>query len=130
MPAAEALNRFIFWRVSARWEAGMGPAMAPAPSTGRSPGQFRKSIYIRRIRPIWPGHFMNRGGFSMQRLLASLLILCGLGSTVIPAEPPGLMHYQGRLTDSAGNPQHGSMQATFTFWDTPDAGHQIGTFSD
>lgn len=44
---------------------------------------------------------------------------------------PGLINYQGRLTDNLGAPITSSVNITFTFWDAETGGNQLGTgFSD
>jgi len=43
---------------------------------------------------------------------------------------PGVISYQGRLTDATGLPVTSPVDVTFTFWDAETGGTQIGTFSD
>ncbi|MCE5228322.1 hypothetical protein LLG95_01830 [bacterium] len=43
---------------------------------------------------------------------------------------PGMIQYQGRLTDSAGNPITTAVNVTFTFWSAATGGSQLGGFSD
>ncbi|MCE5228324.1 hypothetical protein LLG95_01840 [bacterium] len=55
---------------------------------------------------------------------ASLLLM-----VVIPAlsfAGPGLIQYQGRLTDPAGNPVTTPVSITFTFWSAATGGTQLG----
>ena len=44
---------------------------------------------------------------------------------------PGLINYQGRLTDSVGNPITSTVEVTFTLWSAESGGSQLGgAFSD
>lgn len=43
---------------------------------------------------------------------------------------PAVISYQGCLKDSDGNPITTAVDVTFTFWDAPSIGNQIGSFSD
>ena len=44
---------------------------------------------------------------------------------------PGLMSYQGKLTDKSGAPVTSAVTVTFTFWDAESGGVQLGKgFSD
>jgi len=43
---------------------------------------------------------------------------------------PDFISYQGRLTDSGGQPITSSADVTFTFWDAETGGNQLGSFSD
>ena len=43
---------------------------------------------------------------------------------------PNLINYQGRLTDEYGVPITVAVTVTFTFWDAPSLGAQLGSFSD
>lgn len=48
----------------------------------------------------------------------------------VPAAP-GLLNYQGRLTDASDNPIASPVNVTFTFWDADTGGAQLGAgFSD
>ncbi|MEN6626798.1 MAG: hypothetical protein ABFD69_11300 [Candidatus Sumerlaeia bacterium] len=43
---------------------------------------------------------------------------------------PGLIQYQGRLTDAAGNPVTTPVVVTFTFWSAASGGSQLGGYYD
>jgi len=66
----------------------------------------------------------------MNALKSSLLIFVALAWGTAWAAP-GLINYQGRLTDSSGNPIIAVTNVTFTFWDAETGGGQLGSgFSD
>ncbi|HPB30472.1 MAG TPA: hypothetical protein PLB62_03355 [Candidatus Sumerlaeota bacterium] len=60
-----------------------------------------------------------------------LHVLLLLALPCFPASAiPGVISYQGRLTDAAGLPITTPAEVTFTFWDAETDGARIGTFSD
>jgi len=60
-----------------------------------------------------------------------ILISGFIGMAVSILSAPGLMNYQGRLTDNTGNPITTSVDVTFTFWNSETGGTQLGGgFSD
>jgi len=60
-------------------------------------------------------------------LFVGIIVFCSFQA--FPA--PGLINYQGRLTDDTGNPITISVGVTFTFWDSNINGNQLGDgFSD
>ncbi len=66
----------------------------------------------------------------MKKRFAVLLIAVVLTSATALAVP-GLITYQGRLTDPEGQPITGSVTITFTFWSAQSGGTQLGSgFSD
>ena len=66
------------------------------------------------------------------KALASIPTICFaliLTSSVFAA--PGLMNYQGRLTDNEGKPVTTPVDLTFTFWNAETGGSQLGSgFND
>lgn len=62
------------------------------------------------------------------RILALALILAATTATAQAA--PGLINYQGRLTDLGGRPVTSKVNITFTFWSAATGGVQLGGFSD
>ena len=63
-------------------------------------------------------------------LLAGALALVAAQARPLSAAP-GLINYQGRLTDDAGQPITTAVNVTFTFWDAPTTGTQLGgAFTD
>ncbi|HNI56293.1 MAG TPA: hypothetical protein PKZ00_01780, partial [Elusimicrobiota bacterium] len=48
-------------------------------------------------------------------------------SAVVFAAAPMEIHYQGKLTDAGGTPLPGPRNLTFSFWDSPVGGTQIGS---
>lgn len=63
---------------------------------------------------------------SFARLTAAFVLI--LSASAYAA--PGLIHYQGRLTDKNGNPITSAVVVKFTFWNAESGGSQIGTYSD
>ncbi|MEN6626795.1 MAG: hypothetical protein ABFD69_11285 [Candidatus Sumerlaeia bacterium] len=64
---------------------------------------------------------------NLRLLGAATLFLC----SVVASAGPGLIQYQGRLTDAAGNPITTSVAVTFTFWSAATGGTQLGgTYQD
>jgi len=63
--------------------------------------------------------------FISRMFLGLMLIL-----TVPAIAAPGLIHYQGRLTNPSGQPITTPFDITFTFWDAETSGAQLGGFSD
>ena len=60
-------------------------------------------------------------------LFSSILILIG----TLTFSAPGLISYQGRLTNAGGTPITSEVNVTFTFWDAETDGNQLGSgFSD
>lgn len=59
-----------------------------------------------------------------------LLTACAVMVSGTAWSAPGLINYQGRLTDLSDNPITTSTDVTFTFWDAESGGSQIGSFSD
>lgn len=60
------------------------------------------------------------------RPLAWVLVLAFLATgTLLAADPPEVLHYQGVLRDAAGIPQNGIFAMTFHFFDDPLAGTEI-----
>lgn len=71
---------------------------------------------------------MNRStGFypSLAVVLFSLLMSSG-----VCFAGPGLLNYQGRLTDAKGNPVTYTVTITFTFWNAESGGEVLSGFSD
>jgi hypothetical protein len=48
-----------------------------------------------------------------------------IAATQVGAELPKRINYQGLLTDSSGNPLHGSYGVTFRIWDAASTGNQL-----
>jgi len=61
-------------------------------------------------------------------LFALLVVLFCTAPTMYSI--PGLISYQGRLTDTNGKPITLQVDVTFTFWDAEAGGNQLGSFSD
>lgn len=60
-----------------------------------------------------------------------LSVLWSLLAASICWAAPGVINYQGRLTDAGGNPIITSVNVTFTFWNAESGGSQLGGgFSD
>src|SRR5688572_25574 len=66
----------------------------------------------------------------MHRICFLVLLAGTLHFSAQAGSPPGLMHYQGRLTNTQGSPISSATEVTFTFWYAQSGGNQIGTFSD
>lgn len=71
---------------------------------------------------------------AMNRRGPALVLACGwlLLTWAAPAfAAPGVMNYQGRLTNTSGNPVTSTVSVTFTFWSAATNGSQLGSgFSD
>jgi len=59
------------------------------------------------------------------RLFLLLLLTTGYGLLTANAAVPHLINYQGRLTDSSGNPLNGSYNLTFRIYDVETAGNLL-----
>ncbi len=67
----------------------------------------------------------------MQPLKSVMPLALLLALNNVAMAGPGLITYQGRLTDSAGQPIPTPVEVTFTFWDAPTGGTPLGGgFSD
>lgn len=64
------------------------------------------------------------------RLTTCLLGLAMILAAAASQAAPGLINYQGRLTDLNGRPISSQVNVTFTFWSAPTGGVQLGGFSD
>ena len=63
----------------------------------------------------------------MFRLLSAFMLTL----TVPAMAAPGLINYQGRLTNPSGKPITTPVEVTFTFWDAEAGGAQLGgAYSD
>ena len=67
---------------------------------------------------------MSKAKFAIWAFAALAALATGQSS------PPGLINYQGRLTNSSDQPITSAVDVTFTFWDAESGGSQIGSFSD
>ena len=69
----------------------------------------------------------------MKNLIKTSLVMLGLSVLLSTSSfsLPGLINYQGRLTDSVGNPITNTVEVTFTLWSAESGGSQLGgAFSD
>ncbi|HNR33167.1 MAG TPA: hypothetical protein PKI11_19915, partial [Candidatus Hydrogenedentes bacterium] len=65
----------------------------------------------------------------MKASLGLVLLAIAVGGAALAA--PGLIAYQGRITDTEGNPVTSAITVTFTFWSSESGGSQLGGgFSD
>jgi len=60
----------------------------------------------------------------------TFILFCFLVLSMTLFAAPDFISYQGRLTDSGGQPITSSVDVTFTFWDAETGGNQLGAFSD
>ena len=66
----------------------------------------------------------------MRTLIATCIaavITVMLGNIIVGADPPSVMSYQGRLTDSGGNPLNGQFQLHFSLYTQASGGSSIWT---
>jgi hypothetical protein len=64
------------------------------------------------------------------RVILLTVVLCSMTFGAAAQNAPGLLHYQGRLTTIGGEQITAPVTVTFTFWDEPTTGVQLGGFSD
>ena len=64
------------------------------------------------------------------RMTAALTAALLLGAAASVWAAPGIISYQGRLTDAGGDPITTALSVTFTFWDAEVGGNPLGAFSD
>src|SRR5262245_11068231 len=57
--------------------------------------------------------------------ILTLLLLAGAGTALAQATPPPFVNYQGVLRDGTGDPENGSFEMVFRFFDASGGGSEI-----
>jgi hypothetical protein len=80
-----------------------------------------------RFFEIWQlAKFYFIGGCTQMKkgktIIVVSIVLCLVLAVICYSAVPRLLNYQGKLTDSSGNPLTGQYKITFTIWDSPTGG--------
>ncbi|UCD18103.1 MAG: hypothetical protein JSV44_04115, partial [Candidatus Zixiibacteriota bacterium] len=59
------------------------------------------------------------------KITTILALSATLSAAISNAEVPEMINYQGRVTDSEGDPLTGDYWMTFSIWDDPEAGEML-----